>query len=168
MDNSRGSYDGGIILEYQINKKIFNEFKKYEKTFTEKSNPLYWDRNGEKITLKEIYDKTNIKGSTLVLIAVTRQQYTTKNFSKYRKYIKNTLNIDTIYYGLWSDTKNNKVEYDILYTIDSTNKDEIQRHLNLHNKINNGLAQKMALIIDKDGKYKIQNNEKYKNTTETE
>ena len=161
MDNSRGSYDGGIILEYQINKKIFNEFKKYEKTFTKKSNPLYWDRNGEKITLKKIHDKSNIRDNTLALIAVTCKQYNTKNFSKYRKYIKNTLNKDTIYYGLWSDTKNNKVEYDILYTIDGTNKDEIQKHLNLHNQINNGLAQKMALIIDKDGNWKIQNNKKY-------
>ena len=154
-------YDGGIILEYPIDKKIFNEFKKYEKTFTEKSNPLYWDRNGEKITLKEIYDKSNVKSSSLALIAVTRQQYTTKNFLKYRKYIENTFNNDTIYYGLWPDKENNKVEYDILYTIDGTNKNEIQKHLNLHNKINNGLAQKMALIVDKDGAWKIQNNKKY-------
>ena len=34
------------IVARDIDKKIFNEFKKYEKTFTEKSNPLYWDRNG--------------------------------------------------------------------------------------------------------------------------
>ena len=66
---------------------------------------------------------------------------------------------DTIYYGLWPDIKNNKVEYDILYTIDST-ENKIQRHLNLHDHMNDGLAQKMALIIDKDGKWEIQNNEK--------
>ena len=66
---------------------------------------------------------------------------------------------DTIYYGLWPDTKNEKVEYDILYTIDSTDRDEIQKHLNLHNQINNGVAQKMAVIIDKDGNWRIQNNE---------
>ena len=47
-----------------------------------------------------------------------------------------------------------------MYTIDSTEKDEIQRHLNLHDYMNDGLAQKMALIIYKDGKWKIQNNEK--------
>ena len=67
---------------------------------------------------------------------------------------------DTIYYGLWPDTKNNKVEYDILYTIGSIDKGEIQRHLNLHDHMNDELAQKMALIIDKDGKWKIQNNKK--------
>jgi hypothetical protein len=62
---------------------------------------------------------------------------------------------------LWPDAKNNKVEYDILYTIDSTEKNEIQRHLNLHDRMNDGLAQKMALIIDKDGKWEIQDNEEF-------
>jgi len=52
----------------------------------------------------------------------------------------------------------NKVEYDILYTIDTTDNDEIQKHLNLHNQINDGLAQKMALVIDKDGNWEIQIN----------
>jgi len=68
---------------------------------------------------------------------------------------------DTIYYGLWPDTENNKVEYDILYTIDSTDKVEIQKHLNLHDHMNDGVAQKMALIIDKDGKWEIQDNEEF-------
>ncbi len=153
-------YDGGIIVEYLIDKKIADEFKKYEKTFTEKSEPLYWNEYAQKVTLKEIHDESNIGDKSLVLIAVTREQYNTNNFSKYRKYLKDTLDKDTIYYGLWSDKENNKVEYDILYTIDSTNKGEIQKHLNLHNQINDGLAQKMALIIDKDGKWAIQNNEK--------
>jgi hypothetical protein len=153
-------YDGGIIVEYLIDKKIADEFKKWGITFTEKSEPLYWNKFGEKVTLKEIHDKADIGDNSVVLIAVTREQYNTNNFSKYRKYLKDTLDKDTIYYGLWSDKENNKVEYDILYTIDSTNKGEIQKHLNLHNQINDGLAQKMALIIDKDGKWAIQNNEK--------
>jgi hypothetical protein len=153
-------YDGGIIVEYQIDKKILDEFKKYEKTFTEKSEPLYWNEYAQKVTLKEIHDKADIGEKSLVLIAVTREQYNTNNFSKYREYIKNTLNKDTIYYGLWSDKDKDKVEYDILYAIDSTNKDEIQKHLNLHNQINNGLTQKMASIIDKNGNWEIQNNEK--------
>jgi hypothetical protein len=42
---------------------------------------------------------------------------------------------------------------------------EIQKHLNLHNQINNGVTQKMALIIDKDGNWKIQNNSRYVQTT---
>ena len=152
-------YDGGIILEYPIDKKIVNEFKKWGETFTEKSEPLYWNKCGEKVTLKEIHDKADIGDNSVVLIAVTREQYNTNNFSKYRKYLKDTLNKDTIYYGLWPDTKENKVEYDILYTIDTTDCDEIQKHLNLHNLINNGVAQKMALIIDKNGNWRIQNNE---------
>ena len=153
-------YDGGVILEQPIDKKIANEFKKYEKGFTEKSKPVYWNEHAQKITLKEIHDNANIGDNSIVLIAVTRQQYHLDNFQKYRKYLKDVVKTDTIYYGLWPDTKNNKVEYDILYTIDSTDNDEIQKHLNLHNQINNGVAQKMALIIDKDGKWEIEKNEK--------
>ena len=153
-------YDGGIIAEYPIDKKIADEFKKYEKTFTEKSKPLYWNEYAQKITLKEIYDESNIEDNSLALIAVTRLQYNTNNFSKYRTYLKDTLNKNTIYYGLWYSKENKNVEYDILYTIDSTNNNEIQKHLNLHNHMNNGVVQKMALIIDKDGKWEIENNEK--------
>ena len=142
-----------------VDKKILDEFKKYEKGFTGKSKPVYWNHCGEKIILKEIHDNANIGDNSVVLIAVTREQYNLENFPKYRKYLKDVVKTDTIYYGLWPDTKNNKVEYDILYTIDTTDCDEIQKHLNLHNQINNGVAQKMALIIDKDGNWRIQNNE---------
>ena len=155
----KNCYDGGIIVEYPIDKKITDEFKKYEKTFTEKSEPVYWNDHAQKITLKEIHGNANIGDNSIVLIAVTREQYNLANFPKYRKYLKDVVKTDTIYYGLWPDTKNEKVEYDILYTLDSTDNGEIQKHLNLHNQINNGVAQKMALIIDKDGKWRIQNNE---------
>ena len=67
------------------------------------------------------------------------------------------MNENTIYYGLWPDKAKDKVEYDISYAIEN-NPEEIQKHLNRHNHKNNGVAQKMALIIDKDGKYKTQNN----------
>ena len=153
-------YDGGIIVEYPIDKKIADEFVKYEKTFTEKSAPLYLDECGEKITLQEIHDKAGIGDNSLVLIAATRKQYNTDNFSKYREYIKNTLKKSTIYYALWPNTEENNVEYDVLYTIETTEHDEIQRHLSLHDDINNGVTQKMALIIDKNGNWEIQNNEK--------
>ena len=153
-------YDGGIIVEYPIDKKIADEFVKYEKTFTEKSAPLYLDECGEKITLQEIHDKAGIGDNSLVLIAATRKQYNTDNFSQYREYIKNTLKKSTIYYALWPNTEENNVEYDVLYTTETADHDEIQRHLNLHNDINNGVTQKMALIIDKDGNWEIQNNEK--------
>ena len=153
-------YDGGIIVEYPIDKKIADEFVKYEKTFTEKSAPLYLDECGEKITLQEIHDKAGIGDNSLVLIAATRKQYNTDNFSQYREYIKNTLKKSTIYYALWPNIEENNVEYDVLYTIETIEHDEIQRHLNLHNGINNGIAQKMALIIDKNGNWEIIHNEK--------
>ena len=153
-------YDGGIIVEYPIDKKIADEFVKYEKTFTEKSAPLYLDECGEKVTLQEIHDKAGIGDNSLVLIAATRKQYNTDNFSQYREYIKNTLKKSTIYYALWPNTEENNVEYDVLYTTETADHDEIQRHLNLHNDINNGVTQKMALIIDKDGNWEIIHNEK--------
>ena len=115
----------------QIDKKISNVFKKFEKTFTENSNPLYLDKCGEKITLQEIQNKADVGNNPVVLIAVTREQYNMDNFSKYREYIKNTLNKDTIYYGLWPDIEKNKTEWDVVYTIDAVNYDEIQKHLNV-------------------------------------
>ena len=142
----------------EIDKKIQRIFEKFEKIFTENSNPLYLDKCGKRITLQEIHDKADIGDNSIVLIAVTSEQYNKDNFSKYREYIKNDLNKNTIYYGLWPDSKKNKTEWDVLYTIENDN-DEIQKHLNLHNQINNGLAQKMALIIDKDGNSIVQNNE---------
>ena len=160
MKDSTNFIDKCNESQDSIDKKLLNEFKKYEKGFTEKSKPAYWDECAEKITLEEIHNNASSEDDPVVLIAVTRQQYNFDRFPEYRKYLKDVVKTDTIYYGLWPDTKNNKVEYDILYTIDSTEKNEIQRHLNLHDYMNEGLAQKMALIIDKDGKWHIQNNEK--------
>ena len=158
MKDSTNFTDNCNESQDSIDKKLLNEFKKHEKGFTEKSKPAYWNECAQKVTLKEIHDNAGIGESSVVLIAVTRQQYHLENFPKYRKYLKDIVKTDTIYYGLWPDTKNEKVEYDILYTIDSTDCDEIQKHLNLHNQINNGVAQKMALIIDKNGNWRIQNN----------
>ena len=84
-------YDGGVILECknenqeQIDRKILNMFQRFEKTFTEKSAPLYLDECGEKITLQEIHDKAGIGDNSLILIAATRKQYNTDNFLKYRE-----------------------------------------------------------------------------------
>ena len=139
----------------QIDKKILDVFKKFEKTFTENNNPLYLDKCGNKVTLQKIHDKAGMGDKSLALIAVTREQYNMNNFSKYREYIKNTLNKDTIYYGLWPDKEKNIAEWDVVYTIETVNHDEIQKHLNLHNEINNGLAQKMALVINSNGEHEI-------------
>mgnify|MGYP006441004913 FL=1 len=147
------------VEQESIDKKIQSIFEREEEKFSEKSSPTYLDKYGNRITLQEIHDEADIGDKSVVLIAVTSEQYNKDNFSKYREYIENKLKKDIIYYGLWPDTKKNKTEWDVVYTIDN-NSDEIQRHLNLHDHMNNGLAQKMALIIDKDGKWKIQNNEK--------
>ena len=160
MIDSADPTDNCDESQESIDKKIQSIFEIEGKIFTENSNPLYLDKCGKKITLQEIHHETGIGDNSVVLIAVTSEQYNKDNFSKYREYIKNDLNKNTIYYGLWPDSKKNKTEWDVLYTIDSTDRDEIQKHLNLHNQINNGVAQKMALIIDKDGKWEIQNNEK--------
>ena len=147
------------VEQESIDKKIQSIFEREEEKFSEKSSPTYLDKYGNRITLQEIHDEADIGDKSVVLIAVTSEQYNKDNFSKYREYIKNDLNKNTIYYGLWPDSKKNKTEWDVLYTIENDD-DEIQKHLNLHNQINNGVAQKMALIIDKDGKWEIQNNEK--------
>ena len=158
MTNSLNPENNCNESQEEIDKKIQRIFEKFEKIFTENSNPLYLDKCGKRITLQEIHDKADIGDKSVVLIAVTSEQYNKDNFSKYREYIKNDLNKNTIYYGLWPDSKKNKTEWDVLYTIENDN-DEIQKHLNLHNQINNGVAQKMALIIDKDGNSIVQNNE---------
>ena len=147
------------VEQESIDKKIQSIFEREEEKFSEKSSPTYLDKYGNRITLQEIHDEADIGDKSVVLIAVTSEQYNKDNFSKYREYIENKLKKDIIYYGLWPDTKKNKTEWDVVYTIDN-NSDEIQRNLNLHDHMNNGLAQKMALIIDKDGKWEIQNNEK--------
>jgi hypothetical protein len=143
-----------------IDKKIQSIFEIKEKIFTENSNPMYLDKCGKKITLQEIHHKAGIGDNSVVLIAVTSEQYNRDNFSKYREYIKNNLSKNRIYYGLWPDSEKNKTEWDVLYTIEN-NSDEIQKHLNLHNQINNGVTQKMALVVDKDGNWKTQNNERH-------
>ena len=155
-DSANPTNDCGESQE-SIDKKILNEFKKYEKGFDGKSKPVYWNHCGVKTTLKKIHDDANTGDNSIAIIAVTREQYNIENFSNYRKYLKNTLNENTFYYGLWPDKDKNKVEYDISYVIQN-NWENIQKHLNLHDRMNDGVAQKMALIIDKNGNWEIENN----------
>ena len=49
----------------------------------------------------------------------------------------------------------NRVEYDVLYVIDTVDHDTIQKHLNLHDLLNDGVSQEMALVISHDGTTKI-------------
>ena len=164
MIDSADPTDNCDESQESIDKKIQSIFEREEEKFSEKSSPTYLDKYGNRITLQEIHDEADIGDKSVVLIAVTSEQYNIDNFSKYREHIKNNLNKNRIYYGLWPDKVKSKTEWDVLYTIEN-NSDEIQKHLNLHNDINNGVTQKMALIIDKNGSWKIQSNESYSQTT---
>ena len=126
--------------------------QKHGKTFTKKSYPVFLDENGKKLTMKEIHNKERVGDKPITMIAVSRYQYDITNFSKYVNYVKNTLKKNTIYYGLYHDEK---VEYDVLYAIPTNDYDEIQKHLNAHDHMNNGIAQIMGLIISQDGTTKI-------------
>ena len=141
--------------------------QKLEKTFTKKSDPVFLDENAKKLTMKDIHNKECVGTKPITMIAVSRHQYDVANFPKYINYIKNTLKKNTIYYGLYPDDE--KVEYDVLYAIPTNDYDEIQKHLNAHDHMNNGVAQIMGLTISQDGKPKAtknaeRNNLKHKGT----
>ena len=125
--------------------------RKLEKTFTKESDPVFLDENGKKLTMKEIHNKECVGDKPITMIAVSRHQYDVANFPKYINYIKNTLKKNTIYYGLYPDEKRKKVEYDVLYAIPTNDYDEIQKHLNAHDHMNNGIAQMKGLTISQDG-----------------
>ena len=137
--------------------------QKLEKTFTKKSDPVFLDENAKKLTMKDIHNKECVGGKPITMIGVTRCQYDVADFPKYLNYVKNTLKKNTIYYGLYPDEKRKKVEYDVLYTIPTNDYDEIQKHLNAHDHMNNGIAQIMGLIISQDGAVKITKNAKRNN-----
>ena len=135
--------------------------RKLEKTFTKESDPVFLDENGKKLTMKEIHNKERVGDKPITMIAVSRYQYDIANFPKYVNYVKNTLKKNTIYYGLYPEDE--KVEYDVLYAIPTNDYDEIQKHLNAHDHMNNGIAQIMGLIISQDGAVKITINAKRNN-----
>ena len=138
--------------------KIQDTFNRFEKTFTEESEPVYLNQMGEKLTLKKIHEIESVGDKPVSMIAVTRLQYDISNFPKYENYKKNTLNLRRIYYGLWPNSKIKKVEYDVLYAIPTDDYEEIQKHLNAHNHMNQGIKQEMALVISSDGTSKIVKN----------
>jgi hypothetical protein len=137
--------------------KIQEIFSKLDKTFSEDSEPIFLNENEEKISLKDIHEIESVNNKSISLIAVTRHQYDISKFSYYENYIKNSLKLSRIYFGLWSDGR--KTEYDVLYAIPTDDYEKVLNHLNAHDQINNGLAQSMALIVDKTGNWEIQNNE---------
>jgi len=141
--------------KYQKIQDIFNEI---EKTFTEKSEPVFLNEIPEKLPLKKIHEIESVDGKPISMIAVTRIQYDVSNFLKYENYIKSERGFSRVYYGLWPDSKRNKNERDVLYAIPTDDNEEIQNHLNLHNHMNQGMAQEMALIIDSNGKWETRDN----------
>ena len=150
--NCKNCYDGGVILK-NIYGDLIKKFKESKKNFTIHSKPVMFDENFNKIALKQIHELECNTDSPVTMIAVTRHQYHVYNFPKYVDYIKNQLGIDTIYYGLW--TGGNRVEYDVLYVIPTNDHDIIQKHLNTHDFLNDGVSQKMALVISNDGTSEI-------------
>ncbi len=144
--------------DHVLHKKISTTFSILEKTFSEKSKPVFLNEMGEKLSLKKIHEIESVGGKPISMIAVTRHQYDTSNFPKYENYIKNELNHSRFYYGLWPDSKIKKSEWDVLYAIPTDEHEQIQNHLNAHNHMNQGIAQVMALIIDSNGNYIVLKN----------
>jgi len=141
-----------VILK-NIYGDLLKKFKEYKKNFTIHSESVMFDEDFNKIPMKQIHELECNTDSSVTMIAVTRYQYHVYNFPKYLHYIKNQLGINTIYYGLWPGV--NRVEYDVLYVIDTVDHDTIQKHLNLHDLLNDGVSQEMALVISHDGTTKI-------------
>ncbi|MBC8501896.1 MAG: hypothetical protein ISR80_05830 [Nitrosopumilus sp.] len=138
-----------------IYQKIQRGFSENEVDFTEKSQPVYFDEEGDRISLKKIHEIESKNGKPVSMIAVTRQQYDISDFPKYEKYIENDLPYERIYYGLWPDAENKKIEYDVLYVIPTDNYEEVLNHLNAHDQMNKGMPQKMALVVFSGGNYEI-------------
>ncbi len=133
--------------------KLLEKFREYEIGFTKHSDSVMFDENFNQISVKEIHNLACTSDGPITLIAVTRHQYDVDKFPKYVNYVKNNLKINHIYFGLWPGV--NRVEYDVLYVISTDDLQEIQKHLNSNDHMNNGITQKMALIISKDGTTKV-------------
>lgn len=143
-----------------VYQKIQKEFEENQKDFSENSPPFYLDEDGNKISLKEIFNVESIDSKPVCLIAVTRHQYDISQFPTFEKYIKEELGYDRAYYGLWPNKEENKIEYDVLYVIPTNDPVQIQRHLNLHDDLNEGISQEMGLVIFSDGSFEIVCNSK--------
>ena len=139
--------------------KIQDVLREHEKNF-ENSAPFYIDEKGNAVSLKEIFDIESVDGTPVTLIAVTRNQFDTSNFPKFDKYIKMELGYSRCYYGLWRDKDGQKAEYEVVYAIPTGDYKTIQRHLNLHDELNEGKSQQEALVIFPDGRYEPIRNSK--------
>lgn len=144
-----------LRTENPVYQKIQKGFSENEVNFTENSQPVYFDEKGDRIYLKKIHEIESENDKPVSMIAVTRKQYDITNFSVYEKYIRNKFPNKKVYFGLWPDKENKKTEYDVLYVIPTDNFEEVQKHLNMHDSINQKTPQKMALVIFSGGHYEI-------------
>jgi hypothetical protein len=133
--------------------RLLTTLREFARIFTVHSESVMFDESLQKQTMQQIYDANCTSNGPVSMIAVTRHQYDVTEFPKYVEYIKNTLQISTIYYGLW--TGGGKVEYDLLYVVPTDDYEIIQKHLNAHNFLNDSISQRMALVICSDGSTKI-------------
>ena len=133
--------------------RLLITLREFARTFTVHSDPVMFNELLQKQTMQQIYDANCTFDVPVSMIAVTRHQYDVDKFPKYVRYIKNTLQISTVYYGLWTECK--KVEYDVLYVVPTDDYDVIQNHLNAHDFLNDCVSQMMALVICYDGSTKI-------------
>ncbi len=127
---------------------ILNHLKK----FNSKSLPVFSSEFAQGISLKKIHEIESVDNKPITLIAVTRNQPNNNNFNEYSNYIKDILEFDRVYFGLWHD--GNRIEHDVLYVLPTDNYHDVQVNLNMHNHLNGGLAQVMALTIFPDGSAK--------------
>ena len=71
------------MSDMPVYQKIQDMFNRIEKTFTEKSEPVYLNEMSEKLTLKKIHEVESVKSKPITMIAVTRCQYDISNFPTY-------------------------------------------------------------------------------------
>ena len=127
---------------------ILNHLKK----FNSESLPVFSSEFEQGISLKRIYELESVDNKPITLIAVTRNQSDNNNFNDYKDYIKETLKFHTVYFGLWHD--GDRVEHDVLYALPTDDYEEVQVNLNMHDHLNDGMAQVMGLTVFKDGNAK--------------
>ena len=129
--------------------------------FTDNLEPTFGDHNGNPISLKKIHEIESINHKPITMIAVTRKQFDESDLDRYKRYIINDLGFPRFYHGFWHDGDN--IEFDILYAIPTDDRTVILEHLNKHNKINDGHAQIMGLVIHMNGDFEkvVNENTKY-------
>ena len=143
-------------LAYQKIQEILME----NEPIFENNKPLYLNEKGNVVSPKDIFDTESKDGNPVTLIAVTRNQFDISRFPEFERYIKTELGYLRCYYGLWKDDSKSKPEYEVVYAMPNNDHITIQRHLNLHDELNDGTPQQIALVIFSDGSWEPVKNSK--------